>query len=587
MIAKDTLTGEQEYSLQSEARRIYESVVNDPRLDVPPEVKAVINNIRFVGEETQPFFPVPFKAAESQAGLLGCVGLFASAIARDRYGIAQECEIDVAHALLNGLGALFIRHEGAWLSGSPKMMGAVQRWDHGKTRELYRQLATNIYKTKDGRWYSLHGNMNPTPLLEMLNVPQHNEKDLTWPQIIDMYAEIVGNLDSVALDNWSNNVYRTPGTICMEREEFEASAHGKAIKDEPFYNLIPQPYYTQPAVPWDRVPFDPNDRRPLSGIKVLDLARAIAAPTIGRVCAALGATVIRVSCSTNTELPITLIDGCIGKTSVDINLKTFEGRKRLLDLIQEADVFIDGYRPAVLEHLGFGRDAVLGLVAKRDRGIVYCQENCYGWKGPWTIRPGWAQIADTVCGIGLDIGRFNGFDEAHIFPGPNADYLTGHAGAAAVLHALYLRARHGGSYLTQCSLLVSNLQMQSFGQYTEAQQAAVKARNKDLIGHMRHYDEIVSHGKNRHVVRGFIADRAYEDAIKPEYYQTMDGSMWGLGDIEVVNLALRFQGDGHEEEAMRTDWVVGACPPGYHLPEWERKLNQDFEPIKPVDVVQT
>lgn len=146
-------------------------------------------------------------------------------------------------------------------------------------------------------------------------------------------------------------------------------------------------------------PADTTDLRPLSGIKVLELARAIAAPTIGRVLAALGATVIRVSCSKNTELPITLFDGCQGKISVDIDLKTFEGRKKLLELIGDADVFIDGYRPAVLEHLGFGKDAVLGLVSDRHKGIVYCQENCYGWKGPWSTRPGWAQISDSVSPI--------------------------------------------------------------------------------------------------------------------------------------------------------------------------------------------
>ncbi|KIW37714.1 uncharacterized protein PV06_10345 [Exophiala oligosperma] len=585
MIAKDSLNAEKAYTLQGESKKIFETILNDSRLNVPSDVKALGDRIKFTGDERDPFYPVPYKAAESQAGLLGLVGVFALAIAKDRYGIDQDVEIDVAHALLNGLGALFARHEGSWLSGSPKMMGAVQRWDHGKTRELYRQLATNIYKTKDGRWYSLHGNMNPSHLLEMLGVAQHNEENLSWQQILDMYAKIVGNLDSETLDNWSNNVYRTPGTVCLEKEEFENSPHGRAIQDEPYYNVIPQPYYTQPPLSWDTVGYDRSDRRPLSGIKVLDLARAIAAPTIGRVCAALGATVIRVSCSTNTELPITLIDGCIGKTSVDINLKTFAGRKKLLELIQEADVFIDGYRPAVMEHLGFGRDAVLGLVAKRDRGIVYCQENCYGWKGPWVIRPGWAQIADTVCGIGLGIGRFNGYDEAHIFPGPNADYLTGHAGAAAVLHALYLRNRQGGSYVTQCSLLVSNLQMQSYGTYSEEQQASLKSRNKELVGHMRHYDEIVSHGKNRHVVRGFIADRNFESAIKTEYYQTMDGSMWGLGDVELIKLALDFKSEG-QSSAMRTDWVVAPCPPGYHLPGWERQLNPDFVPIKPTEVTQ-
>ena len=239
MIAKGNMNGDSaNYSLQSEAHRIFKLTLEDSRLNVPSEVKALRDHIQFVGEETEPFYPVPYKAAESQAGLLGLTGLFALAIAKNRYGIEQRINIDVSHALLNGLGALFMRHEGEWLSGSPKMMAAVQRWDHGQTRELYRQLATNIYKSKDERWYSLHGNMNPTPLLEMLNVPQHNEKNLSWPQILDMYAEIVGKIDSKTLDDWSNNVYRTPGTVCLEKEEFENSPHVRYMTLTPTGYLI-------------------------------------------------------------------------------------------------------------------------------------------------------------------------------------------------------------------------------------------------------------------------------------------------------------------------------------------------------------
>ena len=224
MILKEPLADES-YTLGKEAERIFHTFINDEGLNIPDQVKALADRIKFGGDETEPFYPVPYKCAESQAGVLGCIGLFALAIAKERYGLEQQCEIDVAQTLLNGLGALFVRHEGAWLSGSPKMMGAVQRWDHGRTRELYRQLATNIYKTKDGRWYSLHGNMNPTPLLEMLGVPQHNEKELSWSQILDMYSGIVGKMDSDTLDNWSNNLYRTPGTVCLEKEEFEATPH--------------------------------------------------------------------------------------------------------------------------------------------------------------------------------------------------------------------------------------------------------------------------------------------------------------------------------------------------------------------------
>jgi hypothetical protein len=396
MITPGDVGAEEPYTIQSEARRIFNAILTDPRLNVPEDVQKLTDKIDFVGKETEPFFPVPYKCAEAHAGLLGYIGVLGLAISKDRYGIEQHVEIDVSHALLNGLGALFTRHNGDWLSGEPKMIEAVKRWDHGSTRELYRQLATNIYKTKDGKWYSLHGSMDPTPLLEMLRLPQHDDHNLTWDEIINLYAGVVREIDSAMLDEWSNNVYRTPGTICLKEEEFNATSHGKAIQNEPYYNIISQPYYDQPPAAWDDIAFDPADRRPLSGIKVLELARAIAGPTIGKVCASLGATVIRISCSSISELPITLMEGCLGKTSVDVDLKSYEGRKKLLSLIRDADVFIDGYRPAVLEHLGFGRDAVLGLVANRKTGIVYCQENCYGWTGPWMARPGWAQIADTV-----------------------------------------------------------------------------------------------------------------------------------------------------------------------------------------------
>ncbi|KAJ4184481.1 hypothetical protein NW759_017024 [Fusarium solani] len=472
---------------------------------------------------------------------------------------------------------------GPWYAGLPLFLDLlnllIRDWltptaPVGRTRETYRQVGTNIYRAKDGKWFCLHGSMNPTPLLTMLNMPQHDKNNLSHKEIVQKYAKVVGQIDSATLDNWSNNVYRVPGTICYTKEEFEQLPHGKAIKNEPYYNVIKEPYYDQPAVPWGPPP-DPSDRRPLSGIKILDLARAIAAPTVGRVCAALGATVIRVSCSTNTELPITLLDGCIGKISVDIDLKTFEGRKKLLELIMDADVFVDGYRPSVLEHLGFGRDAVLGLIAQREKGIVYCQENCYGWKGPWQIRPGWAQVADTVSGVGYSCGRFHGFDEAHTFPGPNSDYLTGHAGAAGVLHGLYLRHKKGGSYTTQCSLTVSDLQMMSCGEYSEEQKQAIKKRNP-VVGQMRHYDEIVSMGINTFTIRGFLADRAFEKVFKKDYYQTIDGSPWGYPPVDVVRLALQMSD-------TKTDFPIGAAPPGYHLPQWTVEKNPDFEAIQPLE----
>lgn len=86
---------EQPYTLQAEAARIFELIVNDQRLNVPDQVKELASTVHFGGDETQPFYPVPFKAAETQAALCGYMGLLASAISKARYGVEQKVHVDV------------------------------------------------------------------------------------------------------------------------------------------------------------------------------------------------------------------------------------------------------------------------------------------------------------------------------------------------------------------------------------------------------------------------------------------------------------------------------------------------------------
>lgn len=85
-----------------------------------------------------------------------------------------------------------------------------------------------------------------------------------------------------------------------------------------------------------------------------------------------------------------------GKWNASLNLKTEEGREMLRELIREADIVVDGYRPGAMERNGFGRDAILELVQNRNRGLIHVRENCYGWFGPWAHRSGWQQISDSV-----------------------------------------------------------------------------------------------------------------------------------------------------------------------------------------------
>lgn len=149
---------------------------------------------------------------------------------------------------------------------------------------------------------------------------------------------------------------------------------------------------------------------------------------------------------------------------------------------------------------------------------------------------------------------------------------TGHAGVAGVLHGLYQRAKVGGSYVVQCSLLVADLHLRSFGKYSDEQQELLKRRNKDLMGKVRHFDEIVGLGVRRVAPIGFQADREEDRAYPRAYYEPIDGSPWGYNPLEVVSLAIRMS-------TSRTDFSLGCAPPGYHLPQWNLQKNPHFDAI--------
>lgn len=94
-----------------------------------------------------------------------------------------------------------------------------------------------------------------------------------------------------------------------------------------------------------------------------------------------------------------------GKWNCHLDLKKNpEDREALAELIKEADVVVEGYRPGAMARNGFSREDIFELVKDRDRGIIHVRENCYGWNGPWAHRSGWQQISD-ACKFFLHISH--------------------------------------------------------------------------------------------------------------------------------------------------------------------------------------
>ncbi|WP_417613905.1 CaiB/BaiF CoA transferase family protein [Parasphingorhabdus sp.] len=190
----------------------------------------------------------------------------------------------------------------------------------------------------------------------------------------------------------------------------------------------------------------------LTGIKVIDLSLFLPGPMLTMMMADHGAEVIKVEPPTGDparQMEPTESGQSVwfrnlnrGKRALALDLKSDNGRKHLWELLADADVMIEGFRPGVMERLGFGYDAVS---AKNPR-IVYCSISAFGQKGEMALHPAHDLAVQALSGF-LSVN--DGEDGVPVVPGaPSADMAAGLNGLSAVLMALIGRDRTGrGDYV--------------------------------------------------------------------------------------------------------------------------------------------
>ena len=205
-------------------------------------------------------------------------------------------------------------------------------------------------------------------------------------------------------------------------------------------------------------PLPAGATQPLSGISVLDLTKVIAGPVSGRTLAAHGADVLRISAARLPRDPLKLeIDGGRGKQSRFIDLKELEGRMRLADLVRHADVFVQGYRPGVMDNHGFSPQRL----AELRPGIVSVSISAWGHEGPWSHRRGFDSIVQTASGINWSEGQAAGVEGPKPLPCQALDFATGYFMALGAMAGLYKRATEGGSWRVRVALARTGRWLQS------------------------------------------------------------------------------------------------------------------------------
>ena len=150
----------------------------------------------------------------------------------------------------------------------------------------------------------------------------------------------------------------------------------------------------------------PLAAKPLSGLKVVELGTLIAGPFASRICAEFGAQVIKVESPDGGD-PLRkwrkLYEGTSlwwfvqarNKKSLTLNLKHPEGLNVLKELLADADILIENFRPGVLEKLGLGWDVLHALNPK----LVMVRLSGFGQTGPMKDQPGFGAVGESMGGL--------------------------------------------------------------------------------------------------------------------------------------------------------------------------------------------
>jgi len=204
--------------------------------------------------------------------------------------------------------------------------------------------------------------------------------------------------------------------------------------------------------------------QPLADLKVIDLSTVIAGPNCARYLGDFGAHVIKVERPDGGDSLRNMAwrdprDGegmwwklvNRNKRTIELDLKAPDDVAVLRRLVADADVLVENFRPGTLERLGLGPDALLAINPR----LVITRVTGFGQTGPYSGRPGFATIAESMSGLAAISGEPDGQPLLPAFA--LTDELTGVAAAFATMVAVH----SGVGQVVDVSLIETLFQLMS------------------------------------------------------------------------------------------------------------------------------
>ncbi len=198
---------------------------------------------------------------------------------------------------------------------------------------------------------------------------------------------------------------------------------------------------------------------PLAGLRIVDLSNMISGPLATMILGDQGADVIKVEVpgmgdpmrmfgAMRGGMSSTFVNLNRSKRSIVLDLRSEEGKGVLRRLVSRADVFMQNFRPGVMDRLGFGYEAVRALAPD----IVYASISGFGDTGPFADRPVYDNVVQALSGMAAvqadpDTGK------PELVRNLSLDKATAYTAAQAVTAALLARARGQGGQHVRLAML--------------------------------------------------------------------------------------------------------------------------------------
>ena len=405
-------------------KKVTDNILRDAGLDIGMSG----GKVTFAGKD--PVRKTVIKVGGATAAVLAANAVADAAIWKARTGESQDVHVDLRKA---------------WVEQSPWQVDAAPYTLINGTCKTFNinvvGIMNPVLPTRDGRFMCICPiyPASQRKFLSLLN---------SGPAEAQM-REVTIRRDAAELES-AAEVAQVPMHMIRTAEEFAATEQGKIQWEMPLITI-------EKIGDSDPIPL-PDGKRPLSGLKVLNMVHAVAGPCVQRALTSQGAESLNINMPDWVEYENFFFQADVGMKQAYLDARKPENRQKVYDLVKDADVFVENLRPGVVDGEGYSAETF----AEKKPGIIYVSVKMMAHEGPWSH---WAGFDVNAAGV---VGWYTaeGTKDQPLFPqqvNVVCDILTGYMGAIGVKAALLRRAKEGGSYKVNVCLSQVAAYMMSLG----------------------------------------------------------------------------------------------------------------------------